>query len=566
MRTIYRRVLEIGIFSAVINSLLLVMPLYLLQVYDRVIPTSSQETLLYLSIAAVGSLLVMGALEVVRGQVANRLVAQIDKRFGSAALLASLNGPRAEFADIQPLRDLSLIRNFAGSRAFFFPFDFPFAPLFIFVLYFVHPYIFYLTVAGVLCLVVVAILNQLYTGKRSRRMADTMARTMNTAQSFTRNYEALKALGMLDNTTRFWGMQFADGIEEANRLAAVNAWFSGISRCLRIMLQIAILGVGGLLVIRGEMSAGVIFASSIISGRAMQPIDQLIGSWRQMGDAWNAWKRVAETLKDKENEHSKTLELSAPKGGVGLEKVVYFAPNAATGDLPVVKRVSLKIPAGQSVVVVGASGAGKSTLVRLMTGAICPRTGTVRLDGADIRNWDSNRLGKWIGYVPQEVELFPASVAENIARLDPDFDSETVMQAARSAHVHDFILAQKLGYETRIGPGGVRLSGGERQRIGMARALYGDPKLLILDEPNAHLDADGELALEHTLAEARSRGITVIMVTHKARLAIKFDRMLIVNDGQIEIDGPPAGALRELALKSGPQRQANGDGQMQAAE
>jgi ATP-binding cassette subfamily C protein len=552
-----RGIVEIGIFSAAVNLLMLVIPIYLMQVYDRVIPAFSTDTLIYLSVAALISLAVLGLLEVVRGQYANRLGARIDAQFGSAAFVASMKAPRAGFGDVQPLRDLATIRAFAASRALFFLFDAPFAPIFVVILYFVHPVLFYLTTLGAVTLVAVAVLNQATTAKSGAVAAETLIGAMNSAQSFARNFETLKALGMLSNVTEAWGRRFAVSLEASDRLARTNAFYSGLSRTLRLVLQIAILGAGAYLVVEGEMTAGMIFAASVISSRALQPLDQIIGGWRQIVDSYRAWSRIRANMRSAASSSDDMVALPAPAGALSVEQIIYQVPNADPNTPPLIKRVSFTMEAGERLAIIEPSGAGKSTFGRLIVGAIEPRSGVVRIDSADIRNWDSDALGKHIGYLPQEVELFPGTIAQNIARFDHTARDEAVIAAAQRAHAHELILGQKKGYATDVGPGEVRLSGGERQRIGLARAFYGDPKLLVLDEPNANLDAEGEMALEKAMLEARARQTTVLIITHKISIAANCDRILFLRNGQIELLGPSREVIQRLNQPTSRQQAAN---------
>ncbi|MGQ7793185.1 type I secretion system permease/ATPase [Faunimonas sp. B44] len=542
-----RGFIEIGIFSCLVNVLLLVVPLYLLQVYDRILPSSSLETLAYLSIAALGSLIVLGILEMVRGQYANRLAARVDLELGSTALISSLRGSRAAYGDVQPLRDLATVRSFSSSRVLFFLFDVPFTPLFLAVLYLVHPLLFEITAAGAVLLLLVAVVNQLATARAGAAAAETLARSMNTAQAFARNYETLKALGMLRNVTDFWGRRFADALSATDRLTRVNAAYSGVSRMLRMILQIVILGFGAYLVLGGEMTGGMIFAATILSTRALQPLDQIIGAWRQIIDTRAAWRRLRDAVRAAEAAEGDSTDLPAPAGALAVEDLIYFLPDSDAGAPPLIKRVSFTVEPRGSLAIVGPSRAGKSTLARLIVGALEPRSGTVRLDGASIRNWESDALGQYFGYLAQDVELLPGTIAENISRFDPDASGEAVIEAARRAHCHELILAHKDGYATQIGPGGVRLSGGERQRIGLARALFGDPRLLVLDEPNANLDGEGEAALESAIKEACDRNVTVLLITHKVSLAARCERILYLRDGRVEIVGPASEVIQKIS-------------------
>jgi PrtD family type I secretion system ABC transporter len=541
-----RSVVEITIFSAATNLLVLVTPLYLLQVYDRVLVASSLETLVYISLMALAALAVLGIIEVVRSQYASRAAARLDAAFGADVFLGAMEGPRAAVGDVQPLRDLATVRAFLSSRTLFFLFDLPFAPLFIVLLWFVHPLLFWLTVIGAALMIGAAAANQMATGRSGRAAGDTLASSMASAQGFARGFETVRALGMAGAAQELWGRRFADALSAADRVNWLNAVFGGISRTIRMVLQIAILGVGAWLVLKGEMTAGMIFASSIISGRALQPLDQIIGAWRQVIDAGRAWRRV-KALPRLGKTAQVRVALPAPTGALHIDDVTYMPPGADAGTQPIIKRMSFKVEPAETVAIVGPSQAGKSTLARLIVGAVAPHSGTVRLDGADIRSWDPDELGRHLGYMPQEVELFPGTIAQNVARFEPEPDDAEIVAAAQRAQAHDLILKQKAGYATPIGPEGVRLSGGERQRVGLARAFYREPKLLVLDEPNAHLDLQGEQALEKAILDAKARGVTVLVITHRPSIAARCDRVLLLRDGQIDLYGPAREILQKLS-------------------
>ncbi|MEI9425001.1 type I secretion system permease/ATPase [Mesorhizobium sp. Cs1299R1N1] len=546
-RVLSRSVVEMGLFSAAMNTLVLILPLYMLQVYDRVLPAANLDTLAYLSLLALSSLLLFGVLEVVRSVYASQLAARLDVSLGASSFLAAMSGPRAGLGDVQALRDLATLRGFIASRTIFFLFDLPFGPIFVGLLYFVHPLLFLVTVIGAVLMVAIAVLNQIASSRPSKEAADNLSASMNSAQAFARNFETVRALGMVSNAIEFWGIRFSDSLHASDGLARINAFYGGVSRTTRSVLQIAILGVGAYLVLHNEMTAGMIFASSMISARALQPLDQIVGSWRQITDANLAWKRLSVSQSGPDKQENPALP--SPAGVLSADQIVYHLPGSADGAMPLIKRVTFEVPAGQTVAIVGPSQAGKSTLARLIVGAIQPRSGAIRLDGGDIRNWDPEELGRHIGYLPQDVELFPGTIAQNIARFEPDASDEKLVQAARMAQVHELIMGQRNGYSTVIGPAGVRLSGGERQRIGLARAFYGDPKILVLDEPNANLDSDGEAALERAIIQARSRKTTVLVITHRPSLASKCDRILMLLNGQVEIYGLTKDVLDELAQR-----------------
>lgn len=537
-------IFDIGVFSMVINGLLLVMPLYLLQVYDRVIPSASVDTLIFLSIIAVLSLVFLGLFEIVRAIYSQRVAASLDKRLGSKAFLAALFGPRSDAGDIRPLRDLATVRAFIGSRGLTTLFDLPFAPFFVVLLGFIHPALFWLTLGGAAIMIIIVLLNQFVNSKSTVTAAEESARANLDAQAFARNADTLKAMGMGRNATEVWGKTFGSSLNVQDRSSSVNAVFSGISRSIRMLLQLAIMGVGAWFVLKGEMTAGMIFASSIVSGRALQPLDQLIGGWRQTTEARRAWLRLKKNFPEDTKVERPKLQLPSPLGKLTIRDLVYVPLGSPPGTEPILKRLNFEIDAGESIAIIGPSRAGKSTLVRLLVGAVQPSSGLVQLDGADLRTWDQEQLGRSVGYLAQDVQLLPGTIAENISRFDPAATDDAIVEAARCAQVHDLILAQREGYQTLIGPSSMALSGGERQRIGLARAFYGEPKILILDEPNANLDQDGEAALKTALERAQQNETTVVITTHRLSIAATCDRVLMLRNGAIEAFGPSADILK----------------------
>lgn len=525
--------IEIGLFSFVLNLLMLVIPLYLLQVYDRVLPSASTETLLYSTVIAIAALLLLAFLEAVRAIYANRAAARLDVAFSRDAVLMSIHSKRAELGDVQALRDLSNVRRFLGGRGIFALFDLPFAPLFIGLLWLVHPALFWITAGGAVVLAALAVANQRATAAAYREGGDQGMLAMMTAQSFVRNGEMLRSMGMVENAIQAWSAHHIPTLNSADRAAWINGVFAGVSRFVRFSLQIAVLGMGAWYVLAGEMTAGMIFASSIISGRGLQPIDQVIGGWPQLVEARNAWKRFQTTIAGQKAPRTYTT-LPAPEGHLDVENLVYLAQLASGENVPILKQFSFRAPAGSVIGIIGPSGAGKSTLARLLVGAIQPASGTIRLDGSDIANWDPDLLGNHIGYLPQDVELLPGTVAQNIARFSSDYSDDDVIEASKRAQVHQLIQSLPKGYDTQIGPQGLTLSGGQRQRVGLARAFYGTPALLVLDEPNANLDGDGELALEKAIEEATALGATVVVITQRRSLAKKVDLLMVLRGGTIE--------------------------------
>ncbi|TPN76764.1 type I secretion system permease/ATPase [Mesorhizobium sp. CU3] len=537
----WRAIADAGLFSAVINVLLLVMPLYLLQVYDRVLPSSSGETLFYLSAIAVAALALLGFLDAVRAIYMQRIAASVDQVLGAETFAASLGTAGA------PLSDLASVCAFLRSRGVAVLFDLPFAPLFLALLYFIHPVLFWVTLGGAALLVVLVIANQIAIGRNDARSDDRSALAREAEQAFERNADTLRAMGMVENAARAWQRHVAEALVLHDRSASANAVFSGASRALRMMLQLAILGAGAWLVLAGQMTAGMIFASSLVSARALQPLDQLIGAWRQIGDASRAWTRLGGVHVVQPLDTRKTT-LPDPSGEIAAQDLFYIAPNAAFGTEPILKRLSFAVHAGEAVAIVGPSGAGKSTLAKLLVGALQPSGGAVRIDGADLRNWDDGQRGRHVGYLAQEAELFPGTIGENVSRFDAEADDLAIVEAAKRAGAHETIVALRDGYQTQVG---TTLSGGERQRIALARALYGNPRLLVLDEPNTHLDGAGEATLEATLAAAKAAGATMIVITHRPALAAACDRVMLLRGGMIEAFAPSREVLRQAGAKSG---------------
>ncbi|ALN72031.1 MULTISPECIES: type I secretion system permease/ATPase [unclassified Aureimonas] len=534
-------------FTFVVNMLLLTQPVYMLQVYDRVLSSGSVDTLIYISILAAAALLLMGVLDAVRNAIASRIGAQIEVAAANDAMIAAMSGSRASVGDTQPLRDLQTVRSFIGGRAIFAYLDLPFAPLFIGLLWFLHPVLFFLTLGGAAVLALLAFLNQQATARAASAASEHSMAAMLSAQSFVRNAESIRAMGMMGNTIDAWGASEARSLAAQDRMNRVNAWFAGASKAFRLGLQIAILGTGGYLVLQREISGGMIFASSLISGRGLQPIDQVIAGWKQLVDARKAWDRLQKALASAPL-RPKATELPDPAGTLSMHQLVVMAPNGASAE-PLIKRVSAQVPAGSCMVLVGPSGAGKSTLVRTLVGAMPIQSGSVRVDGADIRNWDSEQLGRRIGYLAQDVEMLPGTVAQNIARFDPAATDAEIVEAAQKAQVHELIQRLPKGYDTPLGPAGHQLSGGQRQRVGLARAFFGGPRLLLLDEPNAHLDNEGDVALERALRNARQDGVTVLLVTQRRNVADLADSIMILRDGIIEDVGPKADVYARQAAR-----------------
>ncbi|MEM1040046.1 MAG: type I secretion system permease/ATPase [Pseudomonadota bacterium] len=528
----------IGGFSLVVNLLLLTMPLYMLQIYDRILPSRSMDTLIFLSLIAGAALLVLGILEGVRGVMASRAAAALETGLGPAALRVSLGGgntPSTAGVEAGAMRDLATVRAFISSRAMFSLMDLPFAPIFIAILYFIHPTIFWVTIGGAAVLLGLAAANQWLTARPTTQYLAQQGGALATAQALSANGTTVRAMGITENGIAAWGKQAASSLTSQAVVDTRNALVTGLSKSLRMGLQVAILGIGAWLVLQEQMTAGMIFAASIISGRALQPIDQVIAVWKQFGITRKSWESLRDALQSHHMPQTRTQQ-PAPKGEITVSSALVMAPEGISRP-PLLNRVSFRLMPGDLLGVVGPSGSGKSTLARVLVGAQRPNTGSVRLDGSSLSDWDLTDLGTHIGYVGQEVELFPGTVRDNIARLSSTPDDAAVLAAARKAQVHELIQRLPNGYDTLIGPGGTGLSGGQKQRIALARAFYGNPRVMVLDEPNANLDEEGEIALHRALLSARDAGVTTVIITQRKQVLRAVDKVLRLHSGAVDFFG-----------------------------
>ena len=528
--------MHVGLFSMFINLLMLVPPLYMLQVYDRVITTRSQETLLMLTLVVVFLFIVMGALELLRSRilvrVGNRLDVLISPRLYSAMFKRSLTTPGQPSA--QPLNDLTTLRQFLSGNGLFAFFDAPWIPVYIGVLALFHPWFGFFAIGAGLVLAIIAIINEKTTRKLLADANGQHVLSQDLANSNLRNAEVLHAMGMLPGIQGRWSARHRDYLVLQSKASDRAGLLTNTSKVLRLMFQSLILGLGAYLVLTGDLTPGMMIAGSILMGRALAPIDQMINGWKGFSSARTSRARLEELLEAIPAD-APSMPLPRPKGKLSLEGVNAAPPGER---LPTLKSINLKMAQGEHIAVVGPSAAGKSTLARVVLGIWPTQLGNVRLDGADIGQWDRPALGPHIGYLPQDIELFDGSIAENIARFQ-EVDAQMVVQAAQRAGVHDMILRLPQGYDTWISHGGGSLSAGQRQRIGMARALYGHPVLIVLDEPDANLDESGEEALAVSLNRLRQEGTTALIITHRQRLLQQVDRIMVLNDGEVVSLAPP---------------------------
>ncbi|MBF8221409.1 type I secretion system permease/ATPase [Halomonas sp. 328] len=541
---------SVGFFSLFINLLMLVPAIYMLQVYDRVLSTRSGETLLMLTLVVVFLFAVMGLLELVRSRmlvrIGNRLDALLNERLYRAMFRRSLLGKGS--ASAQPVDDLTTLRQFLAGNGLLAFFDAPWVPIYLAVLFLFHPWLgFFATGSGLLLLTLAVVAEKLtqplLAGAQGEHIKSRELATAN-----LRNAEVLHAMGMLPGIMGRWSRRHRHSLVEQSRANDRGEALGGASRVLRLLAQSLILGLGAWLVLRAEMTPGMMIAGAIIMSRALAPIDRLIATWKGVVAARGAYGRLDELLKTIPEEEE-SMSLPAPLGDVRVEGVTAAPP----GELvPTLRGIQLAVRAGEHVGIVGPSAAGKSTLARVLLGIWPPLAGTVRLDGADITRWNREELGPHIGYLPQDIELFEGSIAENIARFG-EVDTEAVVAAARKAGVHEMVLALPEGYDTLIGPGGAGLSGGQRQRIALARALYGNPVLVVLDEPNASLDDRGEHALRAAMVALKREGVTLFVISHRVSVLKGMDTLLVLREGQVQLSGPREEVMACLAGKTAPQ-------------
>lgn len=521
-------------FSGVINVMMLTPAIYMLQVYDRALVSRNVTTLGMLTLLVVGLFLLMSALEMTRTRVlirvGNCLDMALNRRIFSAAFERNLS--RAGGNPAQALQDLAQVRQFLTGNGLFAFFDAPWTPIYLVVCYLIHPWLGLVTTIGSLTLVGLAYLTEKATQKPLAEANQASMSSASYANNNLRNAEVIEAMGMLPSIGKRWYQGHLRILQMQTLASDRAALISSTGRFVRITLQSVILGTGALLAIEGKITPGMMIACSILTGRALGPVEQVIASWKQLLGCRLAWGRLNDLLQDYP-QRPPSMSLQRPMGMLAVENVIAGAPGTPTS---IVRGVSFSLVPGESLGIIGPSASGKSTLARLLVGVWPAQAGKVRLDGADIFTWNKAELGPWLGYLPQDVELFEGTIAENIARF-AEVDSDAVIRAARSSGVHDMILRFPQGYDTRLAADGTPLSGGQKQRIALARALYGEPNLVVLDEPNANLDDVGEKALVDALAELKARGATVILISHRPNVLCAVDKILMLRDGAVHMLG-----------------------------
>jgi ATP-binding cassette, subfamily C, bacterial exporter for protease/lipase len=533
-----------ALFSFVSNVLYLALPIYTNQVYSRILPSQSLPSLVVLSAGCIFVFLVSSVIDYYRAQVLSGFAVVFDQQVASRTFAALFDAVvRRRGTRAQALRDLDTVRGAIGGRSLNLLFDLPWLPIFLMVLFLIDPAIGAVTLVGGVVLVVLAILQDRATRAPLGEASTASIASYGFTDAALRNGEIVRALGMLPTIGRQWARERFKAISASNDAERTNGAYANAIRFVRMLVQIVIIAVGAMLVMDRSINSGLLFANMILSSRALAPLERIVSSWKQLFEGLHAYRRLDAMLLDYEPPTPVT-QLPVPTGQLSVEGVS-FAPMGAAAL--VLTQLRFRIAPGEFVGVIGPSGAGKSTLARLMAGIWKPNTGAIRLDGADVFSWDREDFGHHVAYQPQDTELFSGTVRDNIARFRQDSTDEAVVAAARMANAHELILRLPNGYETELGEGGAVLSAGQRQRVGLARTLYGNPRLLILDEPNANLDSEGETALLKALAEIKATGATIVLISHKPSVFQNADKILLLINGQAAEFGPRDEVMAKIA-------------------
>lgn len=529
-----RNLATVGIFSVFTNLLVLSVPVFLFNVSDRVLTSRSTDTLLMLAIIVIGAIAAHVLLDMMRRFILMRTAVEAESKLGApvlgAAAKAAQGGSNREF---QTLADLQSLRSFMTGPVLLSMFDAPVSPVYLLVVYMIHPHLgFIVTTAGCL-LLVIAFLNQKVTAVPFARASAFGSRANLQAEAMARNAQVINAMGMIPEGIVMWGRETAESLKSQISGQDRNIVMTGISKFLRLCTQIGILSWGAVLTLDSQLTGGMMIAASIVGSRALAPLEGTIEGWRSYVQARSAYARIR-TLLQNSPLNFERLRLPRPEGRLNVERILYVPPPTKK---VILNGVSFQLEPGESLAIVGASGTGKSTLARMLVGSIVPTAGNVRLDMMDLRNWDPRQFGENVGYLPQDVQLFPASIKANIARMRSDATDEDIFDAAEMADVHEMISEFAHGYETLISIDGSPLSGGQKQRIGLARAFFGAPRLIVLDEPNSNLDARGEAALAVALLRAKEKNMTVVTITQRPALLKSVDKIMVLNNGTVQAFG-----------------------------
>ena len=538
----------VAVFSLFINVLMLTAPLYMLQLFDRVLTSRSVETLVMLTLIAGAALLALAALDALRGTTLVRIGTWLDGRIGGPVLAASITAAvrKGDGATVQGLRDLSTLRTFLTGPGIFPVMDAPWTPIFIAVIFMLHPILGWISLAGALLLFGLAFSNEVATRRLLGRAGGVSVAALHQAEAAVRNANAVEAMGMMPALVGRWHARNVEALALQSGASMRSGGITALSKFARLALQIGVLGTGAWLVILNELTPGAMIAGSILMSRALAPVEQAIGTWRSMIAARGAYERVREQL-DESAPRGQAMPLPPPSGRLTVERMSFVHPGA---EAPSLRAVSFQLQPGETLGLIGPTAAGKTTLGQLLVGNLVPRAGHVRLDAMDVAQWEAEDLGRHIGYLPQDVELFGGTVRENIARMEKG-EADAVVAAARLAGVHDMTLRLPKGYDTEIGEGGAALSGGQRQRIALARAVYGSPRLIVLDEPNANLDGEGEEALVKAIGVLRENRVSIVVIAHRPSILQTADKILVLRAGAVQDLGPRDEVLAKLIRPAG---------------
>ncbi len=537
--------LGVAVLSGLINVLYLSGSIFMMEVYDRVLPSRSIPTLVGLSVIIVMLYLFQGLFDMVRGRILARVGAALDEDLSQKVFQNQLSAPlkgRAEGDGQQPLRDLDQLRAFLAGGGPSALFDLPWMPLYLFMCFAFHPWLGIVALGGAVVLVAITLMTELLTREASRSAVGAALLRNGISQGARRNAEVVHAMGMAQRIGTRWSEANASYLAHQQRTSDVAGGFGAMSKVLRMLLQSAVLAVGAYLVIDGQATGGIMIASSILTSRALAPVELAIANWKGFVSARQGWRRLR-TLLEADVRVDDPLKLPAPRTVLAVENAGAGAPG---GQRFAVQDVCLQLKAGSGLGIIGPSASGKSSLARMIVGVWPTWRGKVRLDGAAIEQWLPEDLGRHIGYLPQDVELFAGTVAQNIARFDVNPKSEAIIAAAKAANVHEMILQLPDGYETQVGEAGAALSGGQRQRIALARAIYGDPFLVVLDEPNSNLDNEGEQALTNAIMSIRARGGIVVIIAHRPSALAGVDQVLVMGEGRMQSFGPKDEVLSKV--------------------
>ena len=537
-----KAMVAVGLFSAVINMLMLVSPIYMLQLYDRVLTSGNVSTLVALTGIALFLLGVLALMDIVRQRIMVRVSTHLDGDLGDRVFYSLFNSnlSRAKMTS-QPIRDFETVRQFITTPGLFAIFDAPWVPFFLIIVFIIHPILGLIALTGAIIIFIMAIGTEVLSRQLLRKANAYTSQSSMFAETSLKNADVLQAMGMLDGLQRRWRKIRDPGVSLQASASDRMGILLGSTKAVRFALQVGMLCGGGYLALQQIITPGVMIAASIIMGRALAPVEQAIGAWRGFVGARGAYARLRKLL-ETTPQQDEGIELPRPNGAIDVEGVVAAPPGAAKA---VLKNIGFNLQPGELCGIIGPSASGKTTLGRLLVGVWAPQNGSVRLDGAEVSQWHPSDRGKYVGYLPQDIELFNGSVAENISRFETDPEPAKVIKAAMDGGCHEMILRLPRGYETIIGEGGNMLSGGQRQRLGFARAMYGDPAFVVLDEPNSNLDPEGNQALIQAVAAAKARGVTQVIIAHNIEVLFQADRILVLKDGAPEAFGPAREVLEK---------------------